>query len=98
MSKSIYAYKNVTSTSTDGTLMSGRGVLHSIVVNAPPAADRTVTVYDNTAATGTTIATLTIDSTSVQHPHTGLYDVAFKTGLHVVVSGDCNITVCYSGA
>jgi hypothetical protein len=68
-------------------------MLHSITFNTP-AATETVTIYDNTAASGTKIETITVPSSPA--PVTLTYDVAFNTGLTIVTataSGD--ITVAY---
>jgi hypothetical protein len=86
-------YGNIT-TNTTTTLKSAAGTLHSIVVNNPGSAE-TVTVYDNTAGSGTTIATLSLGTMA---PDTILYGVVFNTGLTIVTAGTtaCNITVNYS--
>lgn len=94
MNKS-FRYANVTGTSDDGLLLTGRGVLHSIVVNAAPAAGRTLVLYDNTAASSPIIASLVLLSTSIDHPQTAIYDVEFKTGLHVVADGALDVTIAY---
>jgi hypothetical protein len=64
------------------TPKSSAGVLHSIVINTKGASANTVTVYDNTAASGTIIAV--IDTTA--QVQTLIYDVQFNTGLTVVVA------------
>jgi hypothetical protein len=77
-----YNYTNIT-TKTTTTAKTGSGVLHGIVINKAGSAD-TLTVYDNTAGSGTTIGTITVTS-SVNFVF--LYDVAFSTGLTVVSGG-----------
>ncbi len=90
-----YRYANVTGTGDDGLLITGRGVLHTITVNAPPGSDQTLTLYDSTAASGTLIGTITLESTCLNHPFSAIYDVEFKTGLHVVANGNMNVTIAY---
>lgn len=73
------------------TVKSGSGKLHTLVINAA-ASSSTVTLYDNTAASGTKIAT-------VSAPIVGsslLYDIEFSTGLTVVVTNaNTDVTVSY---
>jgi hypothetical protein len=58
------------------------GTFHSLVINNP--ADCTVTIYDNTAGSGTVIAL--IDLNKVVSPLTLVYNTDFFIGLTVVVS------------
>lgn len=76
------------------TLVSGRGILHSITINTKGATANTITVYDNTAGSGTVLAT--IDSTVA--PGTFTYECAFATGLTVVIATGtaAKITVVYT--
>lgn len=71
------------------TLKSGRGTLHTVTINTTAAA--AVTIYDNTAGSGTTIA--------VFQASAGLgtywFDVPFTTGLTFVLAGAHDITVAY---
>lgn len=86
-----YKYANITTDATT-TVKSGSGILHTICINTP-AATETVTIYDNTAGSGTKIGSMT-SFASVQGCNT--YDVAFSTGLTIVTAtaaGD--ITVAY---
>ena len=84
-----YQYKNITSAATT-TVKSGPGHLHSIVINKPGTTD-TLTVYDNTAGSGTKIASITV-GTQVAY----IYDVAFTTGLTIVSGGTAgDYTVTY---
>ena len=62
------------------------GVLHTITVNT---AGTTVTVYDNTTASGAIIAVIGAVT------GTFTYDVSFSTGLTVVIAGAADITVSY---
>lgn len=77
-----YSYSNIT-TKTDTVVKTGAGVLHSIIINKPGSSD-TLTVYDNTAASGTKIASITVTA-SVNFVF--LYDVAFTTGLTITSGG-----------
>lgn len=73
------------------TIKSGAGFLHTITVGTVGATD-TITVYDNTAGSGTVIAVIN-DATS------GTYtlDVGFITGLTIVIAGTTapDVTVAY---
>lgn len=87
-----YSFSNI---STDATTVvkSGAGVLNAVTVNTKGTVASTVTIYDNTAASGTVIAT--IDSLNLSGQF--LFSVAFTTGLTVVTTGTVapNITVSY---
>lgn len=74
-------------TATTTTIKTGAGVLHSITVEGGTAG--TITVYDNTAASGTKLA----DFSSTNALATYLLDVAFATGLTVVTSAATSLTV-----
>ena len=78
---SVYAYANIT-TDTTTTLKSIPGYLHTVCVNTP-AATGTITIYDNTAASGTKIGTITSYAST---PRCFTYDVAFWTGLTIVTA------------
>ena len=86
-----YSFSNLKANATT-TIKSGAGKLHSISINTKGITN-TVTVYDNTAGSGTTIAT--IDSTLGQS--TLLYDLAFATGLTIVIAGGtaADVTITY---
>lgn len=84
-----YIYKNIASATTT-VVKSGAGILHSIVINTTAAA--AITVYDNTSAAGTKIATI---AASPAIGSTFTYDVAFATGLTIVTAGASDITVSY---
>lgn len=86
-----YKYANITTDATT-VVKSGSGLLHTICVNTP-AATETITLYDNTAASGTKIGALTSFASS---PGCFTYDINFLTGLTIVTAtaaGD--ITVSY---
>jgi carbohydrate-selective porin OprB len=86
------SYKNITSATTT-TVITGAGWLHGISINTL-VASATITIYDNTAASGTKIGTITLPSTITgAAPFSVLYDVAFTNGLTVVTSGATDITV-----
>jgi hypothetical protein len=86
-------YINLAANATT-VIQSGAGRLHSITINTVGASSNTCTVYDNTAGSGTIIAT--IDTTIAAAP-TRIFDVEFKTGLTVVLATGtaANITVCW---
>ncbi len=62
------------------TVKTGVGILHSITFNTKGASSNTLTVYDNTAASGTVMAV--IDTTD--KVTTLFYDIPFLTGLTVI--------------
>lgn len=87
-----YLYKNIT-TDTTTVVKSGVGILHTLTFNAPTATT-VVTLYDNTAASGTKIGTITVPASPM--PVTLTYDVAFSIGLTVVTgTATSDITVSY---
>lgn len=78
-----YSYTNVATAATT-VIKSGAGFLHAIVVNTPLATG-TLTIYDNTAGSGTKIATITYPATLLSTgPNTIIYDCSFGTGLTIV--------------
>lgn len=87
-----WSFQNIT-TSTTTTVKSGAGVLHLVNVNTLGTIASTVTIYDNTAGSGTKIAT--INSLTLSGPFQ--YDIAFSTGLTLVTTGTVapDITVSY---
>lgn len=69
------------------------GVLHAITFNKP-VATAIVTMYDNTAASGTVIGTITVPASP--QPVTLTYDVAFNTALTITTAtAASDITVSY---
>ncbi len=84
-----YKYKYLAGIA-DTLVATGRGKLHSIVVNTTAAG--TIIVADSTATTTPTIATL---ASSVGEK-TYLYDVVFSKGLFISVTAASDITVTYS--
>lgn len=89
--KTSYGYANI-ATNTTTTVKSGAGVLHTLVINTRGGTS-SATVYDNTAGSGTKIATIdtTLSTTAF------VYDVAFTTGLTIVTAGvsAADLTVSY---
>lgn len=71
------------------------GLLHRIVINTlPSSGSNTLTLYDNTAGSGTVIAVLTGGSTG--GPVSIEYQVSFNTGFTVVSAGTAwDVTVIY---
>lgn len=86
------SYRNIT-TATTTLVKSGAGTLRSVTVNALGTVASTVTLYDNTAGSGTKIAT--ISSLSVLGTLT--YEASFAAGLTVVTTGTVapDVTVSY---
>jgi hypothetical protein len=76
-------------TATTTTVKSGRGRLHAI--NITETAAGTITIYDNTAGSGTIIA---LFKASIVEG-TYLLDVEFTTGLTIVTAGASKLTVSY---
>lgn len=73
----------------------GAGRLHRIVNNRGTVATGSVTVYDNTAGSGTVLAVIDT-SQSGANPGTLEYQVNFYTGLTIVtVGGNTDLTVVY---
>jgi hypothetical protein len=76
-----FQYQNIT-TQTTTVIKSSTGYLHTVCINTP-AATGTVTMYDNTAASGTKLGTITSFASA---PACFTYDVAFWTGLTIVTA------------
>ena len=92
LSTSAFKYTNIT-TDTTTVVKASAGVLHTLTFNNPVATE-TVTLYDNTAGSGTKIGTVTVPASP--QPVTLKYDVAFNTGLTVVTAtATSDITVSY---
>jgi hypothetical protein len=85
-----YSFQNIT-TSTTTVVKSGAGVLHLVNVNALGTVASLVTIYDNTAGSGTKIGTIN----SLTLSGAFQYDLAFATGLTLVTTGAPDITVSY---
>lgn len=89
-----FTYQGITLAAPTTTVVkSGQGLLHCITFNKPTATG-TVTIYDNTAGSGTVIGTITVPSSP--QPCSVFYDVKFSTGLTIVTAtAASDITVCY---
>lgn len=85
----VNAFKNINSAATTVVKVGG-GVLNSIVINTPVAG--AITLFDNTAASGTIIGLITTTATS---QGTMLYNIEFRTGLTILTATANDITVCY---
>lgn len=93
MTAVAYQYANITGDATT-VVKSGRGYLHTITLNAPTATE-VITIYDNTAGSGTKIGTITVPASP--QPVTLKYDVAFWTGLTIVTAtATSDITVSFA--
>jgi hypothetical protein len=77
------------SSATTTTVKSGAGVLHAIVVGETAAG--AITIYDNTAASGTTIGVLKASIVE----GTYVFDRVFSIGLTIVTAGASKIHVSY---
>ncbi len=90
-----YSYSNITGQATT-VVKSGAGLLHALTINTPVATS-VITIYDNTAASGTKIATITLPGTLLQEgPYTATYNVSFSTGLTIVTgTASSDITASY---
>lgn len=89
----MYNYTNVTAQTAGTLLRTGRGVLHAIAFNKPIATS-VLTIYDGTSTAGTKIATITIPASP--NTPTLIYDVAFATGLFVVMAtADMDVTISW---
>lgn len=87
------SFRNIAGAATTVVRSTG-GVLAGIIVNKA-VANGVITVYDNTAASGTKIATITHPATLLQNQYDLFYQAAFGTGLTVVTSAADDITVIY---
>jgi len=77
------------STATTTTCKTGRGVLKSITLGETAAG--AITVYDNTAGSGTVLAVL---KASIAE-QTFTFDLCFDVGLTIVTAGASKLTVSY---
>lgn len=80
-------------TNTTTVVKSGSGIFHSLLVNTSGLISASATIYDNTSASGTTIAVVDTTRTSPLL----IYNVAFTTGLTIVTTGGtaADLTVTY---
>lgn len=86
-------YKHIAAGTTTTTVKSGAGYLHLITINTKGASSNTLTVYDNTAGSGTVIAV--IDTTVAPGPFG--FNCTFQTGLTLVsaTGTGADLTVSY---
>ena len=82
------SYTNIT-TATTTVIKTGAGWLHTLTINTTSAG--AITIYDNTAASGTKIGTLVLSAGVATYT----FDVAFATGLTVVTAGASDLTVAW---
>lgn len=85
-----FNHKNVAGAATT-VISTGPCVLHAITFNTTAAS--AVTVYDNTAASGTKIATF---AASVPIGASPIFDVKCLTGLTIVTAGASDLTVSFA--
>lgn len=88
-----FSASNIT-TNTTTTVKSGAGVLHAVVIDAGATTTGSIVVYDNTAGSGTVLAT--INSTTAVGNGTFIFDSPFATGLTLVttaVAGAADLNV-----
>lgn len=71
-----------------------RGILRAIIVNKAVASG-VITVYDNGAASGTKLATITNPGTLLHSQMVLPYNCRYQTGLTVVTSAADDITVIW---
>jgi hypothetical protein len=81
-------------TATTTVVKSGSGILKKIIVNKLVALG-VVTIYDNTAASGTKIATITSPATLLASQLQLDYGIRFQLGLTIVTSSTDDITVVF---
>lgn len=87
-----FLYTNLTGANTY-QIKSGSGTIHSIVVNTAGGTTPSLTIYDNTAGSGTKIGT--ISGAAINAGASFFYDVVFNTGLTIVQAGTGDYTVTY---
>lgn len=88
-----HQFLNIASAATT-TVKSGKGTLVRITSNKKVQSG-VITIYDNTAASGTKIGTITNPATLLDNQQTYEYGVAFSTGLTIVTSADDDLTVVF---
>lgn len=85
-------YRNITTAATY-VLKSGPGRLHHIVVGTVAGNGSLLTIYDNTAGSGTVICTVTVNNQTAFQDLS--FDLDFFTGLCIVSTGTWSATVVY---
>ena len=71
-------------------LKTGPGTLHTLIIGIPKGV---ITIYDNTAASGTAIATIDMGSLTV--PTDFQFGCDFTNGLTIITTSTSNVTVIY---
>ena len=92
MTSNKLSYASVTQAAS-ATIKTGPAGLFGIIVTASTSG--TVTVYDNTAASGTVLFTKTTLAVGEVIQFGGL-GIAAKNGLHVVVGGTGTVNILYT--
>ena len=88
-------YRNIAGAGTT-VVKSGPGTLDRIVFNKTVAAG-VITIYDNTAASGTKIATITNPAVTLLQSYLQLeYACTFMNGLTITTTAADDITVVYT--
>lgn len=85
------SFYNVSSAETR-VLKNRPGTLHRVTINTKGGGGATIVLYDNTAGSGTTIATI---DTSAAPGGAFEYNLDFSIGLTYVTTGTANITVVF---
>jgi hypothetical protein len=88
------AYVNITAAATT-VVKVGAGQLFAINLQNMAAAS-TITIFDNTAGSGTKIGTYTQGAAALVSPVSLFYDVKFNLGLTIVTTGTNDITVSFA--
>lgn len=88
------SFLNINSAATT-VVKSGAGVLKKIIINKGVVSS-TITIYDNTAGSGTKIGTITFGLALLTDLASPVFDCIFSTGLTIVTSGAVDITVVYN--
>ena len=95
VAQAAYSFVNITSQTTT-VVKSAPGVLRKILINKAVVAG-VVTIYDNTAGSGTKLGTITMPAVTLLQSQLQLvFDAICATGITVVTSGaSMDITVIY---
>lgn len=82
----------------DAQIYTGRGTLNGLVVNTDGTNAATVTLYDNTAASGTVLSQVIV--AGADRTHSQIFNLAVRctTGIYADVTGTGAAYVVYFGA
>lgn len=83
------SYSHLTAAATT-VIKSGAGVLFAVIVNNP-GLTITLTLYDNTAGSGTVMAVIALTASANLQ-----YGMNFGVGLTAVLSGTADVTIVYA--